>query len=146
MVAVFERYHYTNNHAMCYAKGYNLKSGAIATSVAHDSHNIIVIGTNVDDMVLAVNTIIQSGGGMVVCNNGQVLSSLSLDIAGLMTPLPVMEVIDKINELKKQAYLMGVPEGIDPFMNLSFLSLPVIPEIKITSRGIVDVIKNEIIK
>ena len=146
MVAVFERYHYTNNHAMCYAKGYNLKSGAIATSVAHDSHNIIVIGTNVDDMVLAVNTIIQSGGGMVVCNNGQVLSSLSLDIAGLMTSLPVMEVIDKINELKKQAYLMGVPEGIDPFMNLSFLSLPVIPEIKITSRGIVDVIKNEIIK
>ncbi len=139
--AVFERYHDSTEMAMCYVKGYDISSGAIATSVAHDSHNIIVIGKNKDDMCLAVNTIIKMHGGMVIANNGSVLSSLKLDIGGLMSSDSIENVIDSVGKMKTQALELGVSKGIDPFMNLSFIALPVIPDIKITSRGVFDVIK-----
>lgn len=144
-LAVFERYHNTNNHAMCMIKGYGLKLGAIATSIAHDSHNIIVVGKDIDSMCAAVNAIIKAGGGMAVARDGKLLDLLELDIAGLMTSLPVNETIEKINSLKKYAKALGVADNINPFMNLSFLSLPVIPEVKLTSRGLVDVATQEII-
>lgn len=145
-VCVVERHKNTGHIGRCYIKGYGLKSGAVATSIAHDSHNIIAVGTNDSDIVTAVNTIIDMGGGMVVVNSGSVVESLPLEIAGLMTDADIDYVNGKIDSLKQAAYSLGVNKNIDPFMTLSFVSLPVIPHIKLTTLGVVDVDKFELLK
>lgn len=145
-VCVVERHKNTGHIGRCYIKGYGLKSGAVATSIAHDSHNIIAVGTNDSDIVTAVNTIIDMGGGMVVVNSGSVVESLPLEIAGLMTDADIDYVNGKIDSLKQAAYSLGVNKNIDPFMTLSFVSLPVIPHLKLTTLGVVDVDKFELLK
>ena len=137
--AVFERHHDTGHVGVGYITGYGLKSGAIATSVAHDSHNLIVIGTNEADIALAAETIREMGGGLVVVNNGEVLESLALPIAGLMSPLPIAEVDRKLRSLKKAASELGVSSDIVPFMTLAFVSLPVIPVLRLNGKGLIDV-------
>lgn len=145
-VCVVERHKNTGHIGVCYVKGYGLKSGAVATSIAHDSHNIIAIGTNDDDIVTAVNGIIDMHGGMIVTNQQEIVENLELNIAGLMTDLPVKQVIEKMARLKDAAYSLGVNEDVDPFMTLSFISLPVIPSLKLTTLGVVDVNKFELLK
>lgn len=145
-VCVVERHKNTGHIGVCYIKGYGLKSGAVATSIAHDSHNIIAIGASDSDIVTAVNAIIDMGGGMVVVNNECVIESLPLEIAGLMTDADIDYVNDKIDSLKQAAYSLGVNKDIDPLMTLSFVSLPVIPHLKLTSLGVVDVDKFELLK
>lgn len=133
--AVAERHQYTGHVGLAYIKGYGLKSGAVATSIAHDSHNLIAIGANDEDIVLAMNEVVRMGGGIVVVDHGKVTAALSLPIAGLMSEAPVHEVSDTLERVKAQAYRQGVHHGIDPFMTLSFMSLPVIPSLRLLTRG-----------
>lgn len=140
-LCVVERHKKTGHIGVCFVKGYGLKSGAIATSIAHDSHNIIAIGASDADIVLAVNGIIDMQGGMIVTNNGKEIEELKLNIAGLMTDEPMENVVKKMDAIKDAAYSLGVNKNIDPFMALSFISLPVIPELRLTTLGVVDVNK-----
>lgn len=144
-LAVLERHKNTGHIGLCLLKGYGLKNGAIATSVAHDSHNLIVVGSNDEDMSLAANTVIENNGGWAIVSKGKVLGKLSLKIAGLMSFSSVAEIENDIKNMKRLAKDLGVNTGIDPFMTLGFLSLPVIPEIKLTSFGLVDVNKQTVI-
>ena len=136
-LAVFERHHGTGNVGLGLVKGLGLKSGAIASSIAHDSHNIIVAGTNDTDIILAVEEISRIGGGIVIVENGSILSCFPLPVAGLMTDLPAQEVADKQAELREIAHSLGVYSFINPFLTLSFCSLPVIPALKLTDQGLV---------
>lgn len=138
---VVERHRNTGNIGKTFVKGYGIINGAVATSIAHDSHNIIAIGDNDKDIVIAVNEIIRAKGGICVVNNGEVWDTLELDIAGLMTDKSVSEVNEKYEKLVEKAREMGVKEGIHPFMTLSFIALPVIPHLKITDKGLFDVDK-----
>ena len=138
-MAVVERHKKTGHIGIGYLHGYGLRSGAVATSVAHDSHNIIVVSTNDDDMALAVNQIAARHGGIVVVDGGQVLSALTLEIAGLMSEQPLPEVNRQLEQAKAAAHQLGVRDGVDPFMTLSFMSLPVIPKLRLTTRGVIDV-------
>ena len=138
-IALVERHHNTGHIGIGYLKGYGLKSGAIATSVSHDSHNIICVGSNDADMALAVNAIAESKGGIVVAAAGVILSSLPLEIAGLMTERSLQETNALLEQAKTAAHSLGVHHSIDPFMTLSFMALPVIPELRLTTRGILDV-------
>lgn len=138
-MAVVERHHNTRHIGIGYLAGYGLRSGAVATSVAHDSHNIIVVGVNDADMALAVNRIKENHGGIVVAEGGQILAELPLEIAGLMSEKPLHEVNDLLEQAKAAAHGLGVGTGIDPFMTLAFMSLPVIPKVRLTTRGVIDV-------
>ena len=138
-LAVVERHHHTGHIGLSYIRGYGLKSGAIATSIAHDSHNIICVGTNDEDMATAVMALKDIKGGMVVVKEGQVVESLSLPIAGLMCDLSVEEAQFKMDAVKAAAHKLGVKDGIDPFMTLSFTSLAVVPSLRLTTLGVVDV-------
>lgn len=138
-LAVFERHHATGNVGVGLVKGFGLKEGALASTVSNDSHNLIVIGTNDDDMVLAARELERIGGGIVAVCNGEVLGSLKLPIAGIMTNEPASYVAEKQQELNNFARQMGVNNYYDPFMTLAFLSLPVIPSLKLTDMGLVDV-------
>ena len=138
-MAVIERHKNTRHIGIGYLKGYGLKAGAIATSVAHDSHNIICVGANDADMAFAANRIVENRGGIVVVKDGAVLAELPLEIAGLMTDKPLSEVNDLLENAKEAAYTLGVGKDIDPFMTLSFMSLPVIPTLRLTTRGVIDV-------
>ena len=138
-MAVIERHKNTRHIGIGYLKGYGLKSGAVATSVAHDSHNIICVGANDEDMAFAVNRIARNHGGIVVVENGQILAELPLEIAGIMSDKPLGEVNTLLENAKQAAYTLGVGKDIDPFMTLSFMSLPVIPTLRLTTRGVVDV-------
>ena len=144
-IAVIERHRHTGHIGIGYLKGYGLKEGAVATSISHDSHNIIVVGSNDDDMAAAANRIIENNGGIAVVNQGQILGEVTLEIAGLMSEKALTEVNDALENAKEQAKILGVSEGIDPFMTLSFMSLPVIPELRLTTRGIIDVVKQQYI-
>ena len=144
-IAVIERHRHTGHIGIGYLKGYGLKEGAVATSISHDSHNIIVVGSNDDDMAAAANRIIENNGGIAVVNQGQILGEVTLEIAGLMSDKALTEVNDALENAKEQAKILGVSEGIDPFMTLSFMSLPVIPELRLTTRGIIDVVKQQYI-
>lgn len=137
-IACIERHKGTNHIGVGYVKGYSLKSGAVATSVAHDSHNIITVGCNDDDIAVAVNAIKDSKGGIVVVENGKIKALLELPIAGLMSDEPLTTVNEKLENAKLSAYELGVDKSIDPFMTLSFLSLPVIPSLRITTKGVFD--------
>lgn len=137
-IACIERHKGTNHIGVGYVKGYSLKSGAVAASVAHDSHNIITVGCNDDDIAVAVNAIRDSKGGIAVVENGKIKALLELPIAGLMSDEPLTTVNEKLENAKSSAYELGADKSIDPFMTLSFLSLPVIPSLRITTKGVFD--------
>jgi adenine deaminase len=139
-IAVIERHQATGNVGLGFVRGLNLKSGAIGSSVAHDSHNIIVAGTNDDDLMTAARAIVAMQGGLVAVENGEVLARVPLPIAGLMSDQPIERVRAQMDALSEVTHDLGCDLHA-PFMALSFLALPVIPELKITDRGLVDVNK-----
>ena len=138
-IAVVERHKNTHHIGIGYIQGYGLKSGAVATSISHDSHNIIVVGTNETDMAAAVNRVVELNGGIVVWDGGQSVAEVPLAIAGIMSDEPLVTVNEKLETAKDAAHKLGVIPGIDPFMTLSFMALPVIPSLRITTRGVFDV-------
>ncbi len=142
-MAVIERHRNTGHIGIGYLQGYGLKTGAVATSVAHDSHNIICVGCSDADMALAVNRIADNKGGIVVVNGGEIIAELPLEIAGLMSDKPLAQVNALLEQAKAAAHSLGVSKGIDPFMTLSFMSLPVIPTLRLTTRGVVDVLTQQ---
>ncbi|WP_445872869.1 adenine deaminase [Candidatus Jordarchaeum sp.] len=142
-VAVVERHHASGEVGRGFVRGFGLKEGSIASTVAHDSHNIVIVGTNWNDMAKAVSEIVKMQGGMVVVNRGKKISHLTLKFAGLMSTEPIEKVIERRKKLEKAVIEMGC-ELESPFMTLSFISLPVIPELKITEKGLIDVINQEV--
>ena len=139
-LAVIERHHGTGNAAVALIRGYGMRHGAVATSIAHDSHNIIVIGDNDSDMAAAVRKLIAIGGGITMFRDGRELGTHRLEIAGLMTDLPLEEVTACLESMHETARKeLHVAEGIDPFMTLCFMALPVIPALKLTDCGLFDV-------
>lgn len=137
-IAVIERHKATGNIGLGFVKGFGLKSGAIASTVAHDSHNMIVIGTNDEDMYYAAVELVKSQGGKIIAQNGKTLAHLKLPIAGLMSDRSAQEVQADIKKLEQAAHTIGCKID-DPFMSMAFLSLSVIPELKITDKGLIDV-------
>ena len=143
-MAVIERHSSTGSIGMGFVKGFGLKQGALASSVAHDSHNIIVVGTTDEDMRAAVEAVAEMGGGLAAVSETKLLAALALPIAGLMSLDPVRMVRDQLERLIEVTHEMGTVLE-DPFMTLSFMALPVIPELKLTDRGLIDVNKFEIV-
>jgi adenine deaminase len=143
-VAVVERHHGTGRLGLGLVQGFGLRRGALASSVAHDSHNIIVVGASEADMLRAVQHLVDLGGGLAVVSGGQVIADLALPIAGLITPWPLDQVAATYGALKKAYQALG---GIlpDPFMALSFLALPVIPALKLTDLGLIDVDRFQVV-
>ena len=141
---VFERHKSTGNVGKGFVRGFGLKKGAIASSVAHDSHNIIVVGVTDEDILSAVRQVSKLKGGMVVVVGGLVLAELALPIAGLMSEDPLEEVVKQVNKLDAAAKEIGCTIS-HPFGTLSFLALPVIPELKLTDKGLVDVSEFKIV-
>ena len=140
-ITVIERHHGTGYHASALIRGYGLKHGAIATTIAHDSHNIIVVGDNDSDMLEATRKLVEMGGGITAYKDGEELASHRLEIAGLMTDETVEEVVECLDELHEavEKKMEGINPEIDPFMTLCFMALPVIPAYKITDCGLFDV-------
>ncbi len=138
-IAVIERHGRSGNIGVGFLSGYGIASGAVATSVAHDSHNLIIAGVSDSDMALAARRIAELGGGMAVVRDGEILAELALPIAGLMCELSADEAHDALTRVKSCAYSLGISHDIDPFMTLSFASLPVIPSLRITTHGVFDV-------
>jgi adenine deaminase len=143
-IAVVERHGKNGNIATGFVRGFELKAGAIASTVCHDHHNIVCVGMDYDDMALAANRLSELEGGFVVTCGGEVLAELALPVAGLMSLEPFEDVRDRLVELRDAAKSLGVTLT-EPFLQLAFLALPVIPALKITDRGMVDVTKFEII-
>ncbi|HSR31150.1 MAG TPA: adenine deaminase, partial [Anaerolineae bacterium] len=143
-IAVIERHHGTGNVGLGLVKGIGLKQGAIASSVAHDSHNLVVVGASDEGMRVAVAAIAEMGGGLVVVEGGQVRAACPLPIAGLISDHSVEEVRDQVEALTEAAHALGCTLP-DPFMTLSFLALPVIPSLKLTDKGLVDVSKFDLV-
>ncbi len=143
-LAAVERHKATGKVGLGLVKGFNMKEGALATSISHDSHNIMVLGQNINDMKTAVEELISSQGGMVAVNNGQLIAGLSLSIAGLMSNDSLKTAAKKLRKLRKAAENLGIDHP-EPFMQLSFLSLPVIPDLKLTVNGLFDVRKFELV-
>ena len=145
-IAVVERHKNTGHIGIGFINGYGIKKGAIASSIGHDSHNIIVVGVNDEDMAIAVNTIKNNNGGISIVCDGKVLGSLKLEVAGLMTESSESYVIETLDNLKSIAYeKLLVSKLYDPFMTLAFMQLPVIPDFKIIPRGLVDVKEQKIV-
>lgn len=142
-LAVIERHHLTKNIGLGIVKGLGLKSGAIATTVAHDSHNLIIAGTNDFDILVAAKAIKEMQGGLIVVNKGNVIASLELSIAGLMSDRPYLEVATSLKNIHLALETLGANKDFNPFLTLSFLSLPVIPELKLTDIGLFQVSKFE---
>ena len=141
-MAVIERYSGRCHIGLGLIENYRLKGGAIASSIAHDSHNLIVVGDNDADMALAANTLGDLGGGICIVSGGTVLGALELPIAGIMSDQPAESVRDALSVLLKIALeKLGVNPDLDPFMTLAFMALPVIPELKLTDEGLFDVMK-----
>lgn len=143
-IVVIERHLATGNFGLGLVKGIGLKKGAIASTVAHDSHNIVVIGMDDDSIMFAARMVAEMRGGMVVAERDQVLAKLPLPIAGLMSDQPIEIVRDQMEEIIRAAHQLGSNLN-DPFMAMSFLALPVIPSLKITDKGLVDVDKFQIV-
>ncbi len=143
-VAVIERHHGTHNVGVGFVQGFGFRNGAIASTVAHDAHNLIVVGTDDASMMLAINKIIEMQGGLVITGGKRVLEALPLPIAGLMTTESAEKVCTSLRRLESAIKKIGVTVK-NPFMLLSFLALPVIPELKITDKGLVDVLKFSIV-
>ncbi|MBQ6431111.1 MAG: adenine deaminase [Oscillospiraceae bacterium] len=144
-IAVIERHKQTGHIGLGYIQGYGLKAGAVATSISHDSHNLIVVGTSAEDMAFAAKRIVENRGGITVVKNGEVLGEVALELAGLMSDTDLRVVNEKLEAAKEAAYKLGVSRGIDPFMTLSFMSLPVIPALRLTTRGMVDVLTQQFV-
>ena len=143
-IGVLERHHYSGNVGLGFVKGFGLKTGAVASTIAHDSHNIVVIGTNEKDMAFACNRLKEIGGGIVLCSGDEVKSELELPIAGLMTDKKIDYVVRRQKELEDKITDMGCKLPA-PFITMSFLALPVIPKLKLTDRGLVDVKNQKIV-
>lgn len=137
-LAVVERHHGTGRIGLGFVQGFGLKGGALASSVAHDSHNIIAVGCDDGDLFTAVKVVEEMNGGLTAVRSGEVLARLPLPIAGLMSDEPLADVARGWEELRRAAHDLGSLPA-EPFMVLSFLALPVIPELKLTDRGLVDV-------
>jgi len=138
-IAVVERHKNTGHIGLGFINGAGLRSGAIASSVSHDSHNLIVIGTNEHDMLVASERIKEMGGGLVAVDNGKVICEMPLPIAGLMSDETASVCAEQNEEIRRAAHRLGCPDDVEPFMNMSFVSLPVIPHIKLTTFGLFDV-------
>lgn len=138
-IAVIERHRNTGHIGIGYLQGYGLKHGAVATSISHDSHNIIVVGTSEKEMAAAANRVVEMNGGIVVCQNEQTLAEVRLSIAGIMSEDSLVNVNRDLETAKERAFALGVSKDVDPFMTLSFMSLPVIPTLRLTTRGVFDV-------
>lgn len=139
-IAVLERYRGTGDTAVALLKGYGIKQGAVAISISHDSHNIVVVGASDEDMVFAVEELVKQEGGVVLVKDRQILESLPLPIAGLMSEQSGVWVDQKLRQIHKAAHEeLGVSRDVEPLMTLCFMSLPVIPEIKLTAKGLFDV-------
>ncbi len=137
---VFERHHNTGKHGIGFTKGFNIKSGAMASTVAHDAHNLLVVGTNDEDMALAANTLIKCGGGMCVVNNGKVLGCVELPLAGLMNIKSAEEMSEKVAGLDSAWKEIGC-DIVSPFMTMALIPLACLPELRLTNRGLVDCTK-----
>ncbi|MDD3122376.1 MAG: adenine deaminase [Candidatus Izemoplasmatales bacterium] len=139
-LAIVERHHFSGNVGLALIEGYGLQNGAIAMTIAHDSHNLVIIGDSDEDMMVALHEINRIKGGIAIVSQGKVLSSLELEVAGLMTQKDYTHVCDRLNLMNSHARKLGVSNDIDdPFLNLAFLSLPVIPKLKVTDFGLFDV-------
>ena len=145
-ISVFERHHKTGKHFVGFIEGLGLKNCSIAQTIAHDSHNVIVVGDNDKDMEVAVNTLISIGGGIAMVSEGKVIAQLSLPIGGIMTFESPYMVAEHLQRLSRIARNFGVRVEYDPFISLSFMALPVIPAVKITTRGLFDYNKFDFIK
>jgi adenine deaminase len=143
-IAVVERHHATGRIGLGLATNLGLKRGAFASTVAHDAHNIVVLGVDDQDMEACVTRLAEIGGGVVIADGGRVVEELSLPVAGLMSDRPLAEVHDRMRSMEHRLATMGVTMAA-PFMTLSFLALSVIPELKITDRGLVDVARFELV-
>jgi adenine deaminase len=137
-LAVVERHRASGRIGLGFVRGFRLRRGAFASTVAHDAHNIVVAGVSDEDMARCVARLAEIGGGLVVCAGGQVLAELPLEIAGLMSTRSAREVAEDLEALERQLERLGVDIGT-PFMYLGFLALSVIPELRVTDRGLVDV-------
>jgi adenine deaminase len=144
-LVVVERHRGTGNIGLGLVSGFGIRNGAIGSTVAHDSHNIIVAGDNDRDIMLAIAEIVKLRGGLVVAGSGRVLASLALPLGGLMSDQGSGRVLEGLRQVAGAAHQLGAPAGFDSFMTLSFLSLPVIPKLRLTDRGLVDVEKFAII-
>ena len=145
-ITVIERHHNTGNAFVGLLKGYGVKKGAIGLSIAHDSHNLIVTGTNDEDMAAAVKTLKEQEGGVVLIESGKIIGNMALPIAGLMSDLTGEKVAQQEAKINRLAHeVLGVSNSVDPIMTLGFMSLAVIPNLKITDIGLVDVTKFEIV-
>ena len=142
-LAVLERHMDTGHAGLGYIKGIGIKRGAIAASVSHDSHNLIVIGTNDEDMAVAAERVRKLRGGMVAVDDGEIIAEMQLEIAGLMTTADAKTLGEQNLNVRKAANNLGAPEHLEPFMNMAFVSLPVIPDLKMSTQGLVNVNKQE---
>ncbi|MEN6594218.1 MAG: adenine deaminase [Clostridiaceae bacterium] len=142
-LAVLERHHASGRVGLGILRGFDVKDGAIATTVGHDSHNLVVVGDNDADMLKAVTTLEECGGGYVVVSNGEVLAKLVLSVAGLMSDAPLENILKHQHELLASAAKLGIHTVSDPFITLSFIALPVIPDVRLTDMGLFDVTKME---
>ena len=144
-LAVVERYGKNGNIGIGFVRGFELKKGALAYSMSHDHHNIVVVGTNDEDMALAGNEVVRLNGGLSVACDGKILNSMELPIGGLMSEKPAEEVMAQLDILNADARNLGC--GMDaPFMSLSFISLPTVPDLGLTDQGLVDVLAHQLIE
>lgn len=144
-MAVFERHHGAGHKGLGFLGGYGLKRGAVASSIAHDSHNLVIAGVNDRDMALAGNRVRENGGGLAVVADGELIGELPLPIAGLMSGLGVQETAERMEFLKQKLRSYGIHEQIDPFMTLAFASLPVIPRLRLNTYGVIDVERQKVV-
>lgn len=144
-LAVAERHHNTGHLGLGFIRGIGLKSGAICSTISHDSHNLIIIGTNDADMVTCANAVIKANGGCAVVQDGEIIFLQRLPIAGLMSIKDAHTVSAENAQLKKAVHSLGVPDNIEPFMSMAFVSLPVIPHLKMTTFGLIDVDKQQLV-
>lgn len=145
-LAAIERHKNTGHVGLGFLGKYGLKKGAVATSIGHDSHNLVIAGVTDEDMVLAGNRVIENGGGLAIALAGKVLADLPLPIGGLMADEPVEVVDEKLEHMKKISTELGISEDIDAFMTLAFISLPVIPKLRLNTYGVVDVEKHQVVE
>ena len=145
-LAAIERHKNTGHVGLGFLGKYGLKRGAVATSIGHDSHNLVIAGVTDEDMVLAGNRVIENGGGLAIALDGKVLADLPLPIGGLMADEPVEVVDEKLEHMKKLSIELGISEDIDAFMTLAFISLPVIPKLRLNTYGVVDVEKHQVVE
>lgn len=145
-LAAIERHKNTGHVGLGFLGKYGLKKGAVATSIGHDSHNLVIAGVTDEDMVLAGNRVIENGGGLAIALEGKVLADLPLPIGGLMADEPVEVVDEKLEHMKKLSVELGISEDIDAFMTLAFISLPVIPKLRLNTYGVIDVEKHQVVE